>query len=105
MFKLKRSKHKPIIIMHRSFHMLCSNVAGFFLNVFKRQIRTKKDNFMTCILRWLGRGNEVTRTPPLAALLPYDTSPSIYMTAGQPILTEKLNIVIPMFIKTPTWIL
>ena len=35
--KIKRSKHKPIIIIYRSFHILCPNVAGFFINVLKRQ--------------------------------------------------------------------
>ena len=33
--KIKWSKQKPIIFIPRSFYILCPNVAGFFLNVFK----------------------------------------------------------------------
>ena len=38
--KIKRSKHKPIIIICRSSHILCTNVAGFLKNVFKQQKKT-----------------------------------------------------------------
>ena len=56
-FKIKRSKHKPIIIMCKSFHILCSNVTGFLKNVFKRQSKAhlKKENWRPNILRWIGR--------------------------------------------------
>ena len=35
--KIKRSKHKPIIIICRSFLIICPNVTEFFKNVLKRQ--------------------------------------------------------------------
>ena len=39
-FKIKRSKHKQIIILYTSFHILCPNVARRLKNVLKRQKKT-----------------------------------------------------------------
>ena len=78
--KIKRSKHKPIIIECRSFYFLCPNVAGFLKNVLKRQKKAhlKKEIEGRAFLGgsdeklcriWLGRENDVARTPPLLEIL------------------------------------
>ena len=73
--KIKRSKHKLIIIIYRSIHMFEKCFKTTEKGTFKKENK-KVEHFDVAGTRkvcrtWLGLGNEVARTPPLGYMYNY----------------------------------